>query len=69
MKHRLRIAGVYLRKVEMVLGRGRVRRTVRAYVVFEYAGKPMGKLAISEKVFEQMRADGIPLLAGAPSFA
>ena len=59
---RLRVVGVYQRQVRMV----RRLTLTRAYVVLEYAGEPLGVLAIGERVFAMMRADHVPLLPEAP---
>lgn len=50
--------GVYLVPVRMI----RRPPIMRAYVVLEYAGKPLGKLAIDGEAFAAMRADGVPLI-------
>jgi hypothetical protein len=59
---RMHVVGVYQREVRMV----RRPTVTRAYVVLEYAGEPLGVLAINDRVFAMLRADHVPVLPERP---
>jgi len=60
----LRIVGVYRKKISAVYTERRKppTRFLRCYVVLAYGDEDMGKLAISDAVYDAMRDNGARLL-------
>ena len=62
MPSKLQVVGIHRKRVSMVVGRRRPSFD-RAYVKLVYDGQEMGKLAISDHVYEMMRSNGARILS------
>jgi hypothetical protein len=62
LANKLKIVGIYRKRLSRVLGLSRSMASERGYVVMSYGGHELGRLAISDEMYEQMRADGTQVL-------